>query len=295
MTPSVSTRALAAARKAKHAWFVARIRAYEDPRRAWAGVRDAYYRPRYRGRVYAFRHGEFRRSFVNWDAPVPAPVGGAVPRRVYCFWTGSNPLTAARSASLDRMREQLGVPVVLVTPDTLDDVVVPEHPLHPAYEQLSYVHRSDYLRAYVMHHHGGGYSDIKVPRGSWVPVFDAMDADPTVWETGYPENGSLWIAKQPGRLGRELRRRHSALPGGGAFVLRPYTPLTAEWLAEVERRLDYYRASLEQHPGGMRGEDSLYPVSWNRLLAQVHHPLALKHHAHVRVTPALMPVLSDYR
>ena len=295
MNAPASRRALDAARKAKHAWLLTRIAAHEEPRKAWSRVRDTYYRPRYEGRTFQFQPGEFRRSFINWDAPAATGVPGPVPRRAYCFWTGPNELTPARLESLAAMRERIGVAVVLVTPDTLDEVVVPEHPLSPAYEHLSYVHRSDYPRAYVMHHHGGGYSDIKVPQTSWTPFFDAMDEDPSIWETGYPENGSLWIAKQPGRLGRELRRRHHMLPGGGSFIMRPRTQLSTEWLAEVERRISYYADSLAQHPGGVKGDDPLYPVSWNRLLAQVHHPLALKHHEHVRVSPLLMPGLSDYR
>lgn len=295
MNAPASHRALDAARKAKHAWLLARIAAHEEPRKAWSKVRDTYYRPRYEGRTFAFEAGTFRRSFLNWDAPDVTGTAEPVPRRVYCFWTGPNELTPARLASLEAMRAGMGVPVVLVTPDNLRDVVVDDHPLHPAYDFLSYVHRSDYLRAYVMHHHGGGYSDVKVPQTLWTPVFDAMDADTSIWETGYPENGSLWIAKQAGALGRELRRRHHMLPGGGAFVMRPHTQLSTEWLAEVERRISYYADSLAQHPGGIKGDDPRYPVSWNRLLAQVHHPLALKHHQHVRVSPLLMPELSGYR
>jgi hypothetical protein len=295
MNPPASGRALDAARKAKHAWLLTRIAAHEQPRKVWSKARDTYYRPRYEGRTYEFQPGQFRRSFVNWDAPTAIGGAGPLSRRVYCFWTGPNELTSARLESLEAMRAGIGVPVLLVTPDNLDEIVVAEHPLHSAYEALSYVHRSDYLRAYVMHHHGGGYSDIKVPQTDWTQFFDAMDADPSIWETGYPENGSLWIAKQTGNLGRELRRRHHMLPGGGAFVMRPHTQLSTEWLAEVERRIGYYADSLTQHPGGVKGDDPLYPISWNRLLAQVHHPLALKHHAHVRVTSLLTPGLSDYR
>lgn len=295
MNRTASRNALDLARKAKHTWFLTRIAAHQEPRKAWARLHDTYYRPRYEGRTYRFRTGAFRRSFINWDAPDPGVGTGPVPRRVYCFWTGSNPLTPARLESLDQMRERIGVPVLLVTPDNLADVLAPHQPLHPSYEHLSYVHRSDYLRIYVMHHHGGGYSDIKVPSADWTSIFELMDSDASIWEAGYPENGSLWIAKQTGHLGRELRRRHHTLPGGGGFVMRPRTPLSTEWLAEVERRLTYYADSLGQYPGGVKGDDPLYPISWNRLLAQVHHPLALKHHAHVRVSTLLKPGLSNYR
>ena len=50
-----------------------------------------------------------------------------------------------------------------MTPANLQDWVVAGHPLHPAYNDLSLVHRSDYLRAYLLHHHGGGYCDLKRP------------------------------------------------------------------------------------------------------------------------------------
>ncbi|MEU5467039.1 hypothetical protein [Kocuria salsicia] len=49
----------------------------------------------------------------------------------------------------------------LVTPENLSDWVLPQHPLHRAYENLSLVCRSNYLRASLTHHHGGGYCDLK--------------------------------------------------------------------------------------------------------------------------------------
>jgi hypothetical protein len=78
-------------------------------------------------------------------------------------------------------------------------------------------------------------------------------------------------------------------------VVRPHTQLTAEWLAEVHRRLDYFADLVAANPGGVRGEAPSYPISWNRLLAQVLHPLALKFHPHVQVDSSLKPQLTDYR
>jgi hypothetical protein len=284
-----------AARQAKHAGWVATLRAKSGTRQAVAAVRDPYYQHRYAGEVYEYAPGRFRRSFLDWDIAVPDATPQRLPRQVFCFWTGENDLTPARQASLQVMREVIAADVRLITPDNLAEIVVASSPLHPAYEHLSLTHRSDYLRAYVTHHHGGGYSDIKEPTSTWLASFEAMDADPEAWITGYPEHNSLWIARYPGKLGRELRRRHDALPGGGSFLARPGTRLSAEWLAEVERRLDYYGPLAQAHPGGIRGEDPRYPISWNRLSPQILHPLCLKFHAHVRVDPALKPVLVDYR
>ena len=78
---------------------------------------------------------------------------------IYCFWTGTNEMNETRLNGLNKLRSVSGCNVVLITPDNLNDFLI--EPLHPAYKYLSLVHRSDYLRAYFMHYHGGGYSDIK--------------------------------------------------------------------------------------------------------------------------------------
>lgn len=278
----------------KHRVWVAARAARENSFKALAAVRDPVYERQYSGTVYDYRPGSFRRSWLNWDLHEAASPGRA-PRRVFCFWTGDNELSAARLGGLNSMRERIGQPVTLVTPDNLDEFVVPGAPLHPAYEGLSLNHRSDYLRAYFMHHHGGGYQDIKIPAGDWTPVFDQMDQDPTIWIAAYPERTSLWVGRYPGKLGRELRRRFATLPGGSACIARPGSQLTGEWLAEVSRRLDYYADMLASYPGGMWGRDPSYPVSWNRLNAQVLHPLSLKLHEHVLVTPQLRPESSGHR
>ncbi|MGI9252585.1 MAG: hypothetical protein ACR2J8_02470, partial [Thermomicrobiales bacterium] len=81
----------------------------------------------------------------------------AAPRTVYCFWTGENEMPSQRLESLETIRQNAGCEVVLVTPDNLADFLV--EPLHEAYDYLSCTHRADYLRAWFMHHRGGGYTD----------------------------------------------------------------------------------------------------------------------------------------
>ena len=58
--------------------------------------------------------------------------------------------------------------IELVTPSNLNDWVLPNRRLHAAYENLSAIHRSDYLRAYFMHHYGDGYAGIKLTSASWL-------------------------------------------------------------------------------------------------------------------------------
>lgn len=56
---------------------------------------------------------------------------------------------------------QKTIPFHLITLDSLPPWIDPEIPLHPSFDHLSTIHRSDYLRCYFMHVHGGGYTDIK--------------------------------------------------------------------------------------------------------------------------------------
>lgn len=179
-------------------------------------------------------------------------------------------MSANRARCLDALvRTNKSVNVVVVTLDNLDDFVVVGHPLHPAFGYLSAVHQSDYLRGYFMHHHGGGYSDVKEPSDDWASAFDRIENDPRIWIVGYQEPSSRDCARIESRLGRDLRRRSGLLAGNGAIICRPGTSLTAEWTAEQERRLNYYGRLLEQHPArDAYGTNPDYPLPWTILQAQ---------------------------
>ena len=84
-----------------------------------------------------------------------------VPRKIYTFWTGNNPMSESRQSHFELLKLVSGVEVVLITPNNLSEYILPEYPLHHAFKYLSLVHKADYLRCYFMHHYGGGYSDIK--------------------------------------------------------------------------------------------------------------------------------------
>ena len=125
MNAPASRRALDAARKAKHAWLLARIAAHEEPRKAWARARDTYYRPRYEGSTFEFR--------ARAVPPVVHQLGRAGGDRHGGARAATGLLLLDRPqrahsrhdcASLEAMREGIGVPVLLVTPDNLDEVVV---------------------------------------------------------------------------------------------------------------------------------------------------------------------------
>ncbi len=226
-------------------------------------------------------------------------------RRIFTFWTGDNPMSDRRAASLRNLHANAGCDVVLVTPDNLADFVAPDN-LHPGYPHLSYVHRSDYLRAYFMRHFGGGYSDIKSPSAGWESAFAELEADPGIWVSGYRETGPSSIANlyaESTELGapaplRALAYLHRKwlqlhwrrLIGCGAYICRPETPLVEAWWRQVNARLDHMQPALQSHParsprdrpGAVVGDQvSSYPVPWTHLNGAVFQPLCLRYVRHV--------------
>ena len=149
------------AQEAKHAGFVAKRKVIRLVRRAHNRVGQQVYPLLHPAGSYEFDPMRYRRSFLY--TTLDATPGPFVPR-VFTFWTGDNDMSTRRRISLERLRADIGLEVVLITPDNLAEWVVPGHPLHPSYQHLSLGHRSDYLRAYFFHHHGGGDCDVKLSR-----------------------------------------------------------------------------------------------------------------------------------
>ena len=65
----------------------------------------------------------------------------AIPRQVWGFWFGGS-MQGSRLSSKKALSSQLKVPFVLVTEANLAKYVLPEHPLHPTFGNLTGVHKS---------------------------------------------------------------------------------------------------------------------------------------------------------
>ncbi|MCY7290531.1 MAG: capsular polysaccharide synthesis protein [Cryobacterium sp.] len=301
-THAVRGTLLDAARDAKHrAWlanqsFARTRRTASDQLRTLAARGFEFDLDRYRDPQGYFPFDFFLQHDFD-SAAVVLPVAPA-PRVINLFWTSDNELTPNRRRCIREFRDVQtdDVEVRLITPDNLSDYVLAEAPLHPAYSQLSAIHRSDYLRAYFLHHHGGGYADIKAPSASWDATFDWINCDSGAWLVGYPEQSSEIVQSLHGPLARDVQRVYSRLVGGGAFVSRPRTPLTAEWMTEVNRRMDYLSAALTQHPAtDPFGQHADYPVTWIGLMQLVLNPLQLKYLTYIRQDVALTPQFKEFR
>jgi hypothetical protein len=210
-------------------------------------------------------------------------------KRIFCFWTGNNELTSARVESISQLERVSECKVLLVTKENLNEYILPDHPLHPAYEYLSETHKADYLRTYFMNFHGGGYSDIKKTTGSWAQSFDTLNTT-DAWICGYKEvEGGVAYAPHADKW-REL-------VGNGAYICKPLTPLTQKWYASMVELLDSKLAALRENPSRFPqdcSEVSSYPIGWNEMLGRIFHRVSYEYKDRII---SILPILifSDYR
>jgi hypothetical protein len=191
---------------------------------------------------------------------------------IYVFWTGENTMISERRDNLAQLKQVSECEVMLITIWNLDTYILPEHPLHPAYEYLSETHKSDYLRAYFMHFYGGGYSDVKGTTGSWVQAFHEFEQS-DAWVCGYKEVAS-------GTSG-ELADKWPELVGNGAYICKPRTPLTEEWYAQLHAMLDVNLEQLKLHPANDPRDHSRtgsgYPLTWDAMSGKIFHKICYKY------------------
>lgn len=291
--PPIVEAALDAGRKTKHRAFVGWKRA----RLAWSFRSEPRHRDRFARRPYVYREDDFA-SLALGPIPDPGPARrDPVDRVIYTFWTGDNPITPNRARSLDQLRrlnEPEGIDVLLITPSNLGEYLAPEVPLSDLYDRLHVVHRADYLRAYFLHVHGGGYADIKCPVTHWRGAFDRMDASTAWMMSDFEPSRFFSPAFADRRLERLLQRTSPTHLHQIAFIARKATPLSTQWWEMVQAKLEAHREQLTRHPGVGRDGGENYPLPWTGILGQIIDPLAVKYADHVIHDRSMELLQSDY-
>jgi hypothetical protein len=174
--------------------------------------------------------------------------------------------------------------VILVTPDNLNKYI--KEPLHEGYQYLSETHKADYLRTYFMHFIGGGYSDIKETKESWLPYVKLLESDPNLWCIGYKEvsNGVPQIGDDI-ELTNKLRNDYEKLIGNGAYIFKPNTLLTKEWYSTMMKVMDSKLENLKKYPArnteDVYSEEYPYPLRWTELLGEIFHQTIYKYLDHI--------------
>jgi hypothetical protein len=169
---------------------------------------------------------------------------------IFVLWCGNNSITPNRLKSLKQLMEKSECHLIYVTANNISNFILNEHPFHEAYKYLSVTHQSDYVRGYLMHFYGGGYSDIKKTTGSWKKSFEElMNSDK--WMIGYK-----WEDKE-----------YYNWIGNGAYIVKPNTQLTNEWYFEFSNFLDNNLDILKIYPAQhfrdcYETSNNKYPIRW---------------------------------
>ena len=222
-------------------------------------------------------------------------------KRLFCFWTGDNKMPPNRVAALNTL-SKTGLEIVFITKDNIDEWIIKEYKLHHSYENLSAVHRADYLRVYFMHHYGGGYCDIKNNKISWIDAYDDLYRENKL-AVGYPEIGWKGVAMVGGFEYLKLILNSRKLIGNCAYIFKPKTEFTTEWYEKTNKLLDVLAPTLKENPAtdpedfyGKKkdGEVSKYPLKWSQLLGDIFHPLCYKFRNEIIRTLPRPDFLSDY-
>lgn len=202
-------------------------------------------------------------------------------RTIYCSWVGKNNLEMNnnRKNGLQSLKNNSGVEVVLLDNDNLNLFIKNNHPLHAGFEYLSDVHKADYLRCYMMHHYGGGYSDIKPCNWDWNQYFDAIESD-YYFGIGAPEDeGPL---STPEIIRNEYGNLWDKMISADLFIFKPYTEFTTFWYTQMLERMDGFLAQLINNPATHSREAAdiiitKYPIRWAGILCEIFHPLCVKY------------------
>jgi hypothetical protein len=196
---------------------------------------------------------------------------------IFILWTGDNEMSENRKKAIQSMKTA-SPNITLITKGNLGDFLVKGHPLHASYEYLSDVHKSDYLRAYLMHFHGGGYSDVKTPTESWLEAFKTLNNDTHALGLGYTEVGRHGVALIDNKsLYQKMVLNHNKLIGCGAFIFKPNTIFTTEWLFSVENVLAVKHKPLKANRGNIMGDNKGYPLKWTEIMGNIFHPICFKY------------------
>lgn len=223
-----------------------------------------------------------------------------VPFVIWCYWEGPS-MTGNRLLSFEYLLKNIQVPVCLVTTKILQNFIKPHHPLPILFDKLSIVHRSDYIRAYLLHHYGGAWHDIKATEVSYAHVWKEFE-DNNIWIVGRRETykGAAKVIDNQDRYMPDFYEKLIAVP---SWVGRAQSPLSTEILQGIENMLTKHSLDLIKYPAQHPREKKLvaknsidrlvkvvkfkyqkrslnYPLEWT-VFGNIFHPTLLKYQQHI--------------
>ena len=157
-----------------------------------------------------------------------------------------------------------------------------EQPIHPAFNYLSANHKSDYVRAYMLYHYGGGYHDIKFREKSWENEWDKFQ-NKDIWMVGRRETYEDAIGFPPGE--EWLKKEFSKLITMGWIITRPKTEYLERLYNKIHEVLSSKLELLQKNPAicprqteqtDINNPEYLYPLRWLEIMGEIFHKLLLE-------------------
>ena len=218
-----------------------------------------------------------------------------VPKVVFVCWFGgykvdNQQMSKNRFGAFKSLVEKIGVPVILITSNNYS-FFIKSHPIHKSFDLLSGVHKSDYIRTYLLHNYGGGYHDIKHREESWHDCWGDWLFDDNIWIYGRRENNRGAIGYPPNES--HIRNKYNKLVTMGWVICKPNTNFTGNLLQKIEDILDQKYPELVAYPGYnsegyyhenpfQMAEENNYPLRWLEILGEIYHPLMLEYTSHIK-------------
>ena len=211
-----------------------------------------------------------------------------IPKVVFvCWFSHKNEVpqfSQARFSALKNLISNIKVPIIILTENNYKNFELENHKFNKSIEYLHGVHKSDYLRSYMLNFYGGGYHDIKYRNESWENCWEIDDwtKNKDIWMFGRREKNENAIAYPP--KFKHIQKLYNKMVTMGCIICRPNTKFTFELLSKQEEILDKYFELLQKFPGKKPGgcyfenpfnkvPENSYPLRWCELLGEIYHPL----------------------
>ena len=172
-------------------------------------------------------------------------------RYIFCMWPGTDKISEDRITELYSIFSNTHCPVVFLNGESYKKWELPEHPFQPGFAYLSETHRSDYLRIYLLHHFGGGYTDIKFTYKQWDTAFETLK-NSDAYGLGYALQSTNAVGMSPRHDNSpELalyKAHYSELIGHVALICKQGTPFTSDLLSRMHLLMDEKFQLLMENP-----------------------------------------------
>ena len=218
-----------------------------------------------------------------------------IPEVVYIVWFGGE-ISINRLRALNSLIKNIKIPYILITEDNYKSFEKEDHPMHEGFEHLSGNHKSDYLRAYLLNFHGGGYHDIKYRNLSWINQWETFK-DKNIWMKSCREKRHSHIGYNVDKPEtRKIQDYYKKLGSMCWIISRPKTKYTKSLMSRIDKKLDYHLENLKINPSQknsgyyadrpfqkLKKKDD-YPIRWLELMGEHFHLLMYKYKDHMDLT-----------